>query len=196
VLMSDRRELFILDQHAAHERVAFELLQSEPNTQPASVPLLVPRIIELTKDQIATLESCRDEFALMGVVVEPFGDDAYRICALPGGYGERHFDLVGILDDLAADPIPSTKVAADLQSGSVNVASDLQVGLARKRREKLLATIACHSVVRAHEPLSLQEQLTLYERLRACREPHTCPHGRPTMLRFDAATLAKAFRRT
>jgi DNA mismatch repair protein MutL len=64
------------------------------------------------------------------------------------------------------------------------------------RRRRILATVACHSVVRAHEPLSLQEQVTLYERLRACRDPQTCPHGRPTVLRLGASELAKAFKRT
>jgi DNA mismatch repair protein MutL len=49
--------------------------------------------------------------------------------------------------------------------------------------------------VRAHETLSLQEQSALYEHLQRCADPHTCPHGRPTMLRLDAASLAKAFGR-
>jgi DNA mismatch repair protein MutL len=79
-----------------------------------------------------------------------------------------------VLDDLAADDAP--REGAD-------------------HRRRLLATIACHSVVRAHEPLAMQEQVALIQRLRACRDPHTCPHGRPTMIRLDAATLAKAFKR-
>jgi DNA mismatch repair protein MutL len=170
IVISDAQEVLILDQHAAHERVAFEALEAGASSHDVCAPLLVPRIVELTRDQIVVLESHHDDLVDMGIAVEPFGDDAYRIVALPGGYGERHFDLPAILDELGTfDPV----------SG----------------RQKLLATIACHSVVRAHEPLSAQEQLTLYERLRACRDPQTCPHGRPTMLRFDATTLAKAFRR-
>ncbi len=183
IVISDRHELLIIDQHAAHERIAFEALEARAGVAEASAPLLLPRIVELTPDQIATLENCQDDLAAMGVVIEPFGDDAYRLSALPSGYGERRFDLAGVLDDL------------------VNVATDLQVGsdrgnAASQRRQKLLATVACHSVVRAHEPLSLQEQLTLYDRLRACHDPQTCPHGRPTTLRFDAEALARAFKRT
>jgi DNA mismatch repair protein MutL len=106
--------------------------------------------------------------------VEQFGDNAFRIRSLPAGYEKRRFDLAGVLDDLAADDAP--REGPD-------------------HRRRLLATIACHSVVRAHEPLALQEQVALVERLRSCADPHTCPHGRPTMLRLDAATLAKAFRR-
>jgi DNA mismatch repair protein MutL len=208
IVMSDRRELCIIDQHAAHERVAFETLAGQSSERCASAPLLVPEVVELTKDQVTTLESFREELAAMGIVVEPFGDDAYRICALPTGYAERHLDLRALLDDLsasvapadiaadhvAADHVAADHVAADHVAAD-HVAADLQVGFAASRRRKILASIACHSVVRAHEQLSTQEQRTLYERLRNCREPLTCPHGRPTMLRFDASSLAKAFRR-
>jgi len=185
VIIRDGEQLLVLDQHAAHERVAFEALAEHDPARAGSAPLLLPKIVELSIDQIATLETFREELEAMGVVVEPFGDDAYRISALPFGYGERRFDLVGILDDLAS-----------AKNDAEPVAADLQVGLAStRRRDKILASVACHSVVRAHEPLSLQEQVTLYERLRACREPQTCPHGRPTLLRFDPVSLAKAFHR-
>ena len=93
---------------------------------------------------------------------------------MPAGYEKRRFDLAGMLDDLAADDAPREGIA---------------------HRNRLFATIACHSVVRAHEPLSLAEQVALYDRLQRCRDPHTCPHGRPTVLRIDAASLAKAFGR-
>lgn len=180
VVVREGQELVVLDQHAAHERVAFEALRDGDAARVGSAPLLLPKIVELSPDQIATLETCRDELDAMGVTVEQFGDDAYRISALPFGYGERRFDLVGILDD----------VAEELQR------SNGAAGTSETRRLRILASVACHSVVRAHEPLSPQEQLTLYERLRACREPQTCPHGRPTMLRLDPVSLAKAFHRT
>jgi DNA mismatch repair protein MutL len=133
---------------------------------------LLPRIVELTPDQAATLAIHEAALASIGVEIEPFGDDAYRVNAVPGGYEQRRFDLPAILDDLADE-----------------------TGI-EDRQRRLLATVACHSVVRAHEPLSVQEQVTLYERLRQCRDPKTCPHGRPTTLRLDAVELAKAFKRT
>jgi DNA mismatch repair protein MutL len=178
VVIREGQELIVLDQHAAHERVAFEALQTQVASKTSSAPLLLPKIVELSASQIATLESYCEELAAMGVVVEPFGDDAYRISALPFGYGERRFDLAGILEDLETD-------AERNGAGRTG----------EKRRANILASVACHSVVRAHEPMSPQEQLTLYERLRACREPQTCPHGRPTMLRLDPTALAKAFHR-
>lgn len=174
IVISDAAGLLILDQHAAHERIAFEALQAQ-QISPAGPAMLFPRIVELTPDQAATLETCSAELAAMGIAVEHFGDSAYRINALPSGYGERRFDLAGILEDIAGSP-------HDDHAGDL--------------RRHLLASVACHSVVRAHEALSMQEQVTLYERLRACREPQTCPHGRPTMLRLDAAQLKGAFKRT
>lgn len=183
IVISDRRELVVIDQHAAHERVVFEALGGG-NVGAASTPLLLPRIVELTPDQVQALEAHKDDLDELGITVEPFGDDAYRISALPGGAGERRFDLAGVLDDLAAE------------RGATNQGNGASGDVLAQRRQRLLATVACHSVVRAHEPLSLQEQVTLYNRLRECHDPHTCPHGRPTMLRLDADALAKAFKRT
>ncbi len=181
IVISDDSGLLIVDQHAAHERIAYEVLETQNPVQ-ESTPLLLPKIVELTPDQAATLEANAEEFAAAGVEIERFGDNAYRISALPSGYGERHFDIAAILDDLGADDRSNSNEAAGERL--------------RQRRKRLLATVACHSVVRAHEALTLQEQVTLYERLRNCRDPHTCPHGRPTTLRLDAAELAKAFKRT
>ena len=174
IVAGDADGLFIIDQHAAHERVAFEAIVEHAGDSDASAPLLFPTIVELTDAQAAVLYDHLDELAAAGVAIEPFGEGAFRISALPAGYDKRRFDLAGILDDLAADDAAREGIA---------------------HRNRLLATIACHSVVRAHETLSLQEQSALYERLQRCADPHTCPHGRPTMLRLDAASLARAFGR-
>jgi DNA mismatch repair protein MutL len=174
IAASDGASLMLIDQHAAHERIAFEVLLAGTGATDITAPMLFPTVVELTPDRAAVLDEHREELAAAGVEVERFGEDAYRIASLPAGYEKRRFDLAGVLDDLVAD-----------ETG--------RQGL--DHRHRLLASIACHSVVRAHEPLALQEQVALLERLRACDDPHTCPHGRPTMLRLDAATLAKAFKR-
>ncbi len=174
IAATDGASLMLIDQHAAHERIAFEALQRGAGAPDIAAPMLFATVVELTPDRAAALHDHRDELLAIGVDVEQFGDNAFRIRSLPAGYEKRRFDLAGVLDDLAADDAP--REGPD-------------------HRRRLLATIACHSVVRAHEPLALQEQVALVERLRSCADPHTCPHGRPTMLRLDAATLAKAFRR-
>ena len=174
IAAGDAQGLFIIDQHAAHERIAYEAILDREGDAESGAPLLFPTIVELTDSQAVALNENLDMLAQAGVVVEPFGEGAFRICALPAGYEKRRFDLAGMLDDLAADDAAREGVA---------------------HRNRLFATIACHSVVRAHEPLSLAEQAALYDRLQRCRDPHTCPHGRPTVLRIDAASLAKAFGR-
>jgi DNA mismatch repair protein MutL len=174
IAASDGTGLLLIDQHAAHERIAFEALLAGNGAADVAAPLLFATVVELTPDRAAALHELREELSAIGVEVEQFGENAYRIRSLPAGYEKRRFDLSGVLDDLAADDAP--REGAD-------------------HRTRLLATIACHSVVRAHEPLALQEQVALFQRLRLCRDPHTCPHGRPTMIRLDAATLAKAFKR-
>jgi DNA mismatch repair protein MutL len=174
IVAADRAGLLVIDQHAAHERIAYEAILAREGAGEAGTPLLVPQIVELSDAQVAVLHDHEDELALAGVRVEPFGERAYRLVALPSGYEKRRFDLSAMLDDLLSDDAAREGPA---------------------HRNRVLATIACHSVVRAHEPLSLQEQAALYQRLQTCKDPHTCPHGRPTMLRIDAASLTKAFRR-
>jgi len=185
IVISDASEPVIVDQHAAHERIAYEALEAGDDARARSAPLLLPRIVELTPDQAATLAAYEEDLAAIGLEIERFGDDAYRINAVPGGYEQRRFDLHGILDDLVGEERQPPK------NGEQHIGS---TALQRSRR-RVLATVACHSVVRAHEPLSLQEQVTLYERLRLCHDPQTCPHGRPTMLRLDAVELSRAFKR-
>ena len=174
IVAANDGELFVIDQHAAHERIAYENILEGAQARETSAPLLFPTLVELTPGRAALLHEFEVDLLAAGVVVEPFGDGSYRICSLPGGYEKRRFDLGAMLDDLASDD-----------------ASREGVG----HRNRVLATIACHSVVRAGEALSLQEQSSLYERLLQCKEPHTCPHGRPTMLRLDGAALARAFKR-
>lgn len=174
ILVGDGDMLLILDQHAAHERVAYEALLESDSRDTTAEPLLFPTLVELSPEQAATLEACRDELTAAGIEIECFGEMTYRIVALPATFARRRLDLIGMLSELAQ---PEGSPAPE------------------ERRRRLLATIACHSVVRAHERLSLQEQIALYDSLRQCVAPHTCPHGRPTMLHLDAAHLAKAFDR-
>ena len=174
IVAGDASGVVVVDQHAAHERIAYEALLDRSGAGEIRAAPLLPAIVELTPAHAALLQDLEAELAGAGIIVERYDGSAYRIVELPAGYERRRFDLIGILDDLAADDAPREGTA---------------------HRNRLLATIACHSVVRAHEPLALQEQVALLERLRRCRDPHTCPHGRPTMVRLDARALAKAFSR-
>ena len=106
-----------------------------------------------------------------GLEIEPFGERTYRIVATPFGYGARRFDLDGFLDDLSEDPKQ------------------------RDVRERVWASLACHSVTVAGERLELDEMTTLVERLQSCENPMHCPHGRPTMVRLSPTEIARMFKR-
>jgi DNA mismatch repair protein MutL len=172
ILALDRDALVLVDQHAAHERIAYEAIVQRARERAPSEPLLVPYLVELDAAQVPRFEAIREAMAEAGFVAEPFGDNAYRVVATPAGYGARRFDLRPFLADVG-DEIP---------------------GLSP--HERIWATLACHSVVRAGDRLELAEMSALIARLEHCANPMHCPHGRPTVVRIGAADVARMFKRT
>jgi DNA mismatch repair protein MutL len=171
ILASDGDSLLLLDQHAAHERIAYEEIVHRARSQAPSEPLLVPVVVELDPEQTSALDRTLDLLREGGLEIESFGERSYRIVATPAGYGARPFDLQGFLDDLSAEPKQ------------------------RDVRERIWASLACHSVTVAGERLEPAEMTTLVERLQQCENPMHCPHGRPTLLRLRPDDLAKMFKR-
>jgi DNA mismatch repair protein MutL len=173
ILATDGRALVLVDQHAAHERVAFEAIaERAARGAPASEPLLLPYTIELDADDADRFERSRAALAEAGLDAEPFGERAYRIAATPAGYGARAFDVRAYIDDLG-DDVP---------------------GLSST--ERVWASLACHSVTRAGERLERAEMDALLARLIRCENPMHCPHGRPTIVRIEADAIARMFKRT
>ncbi|MBD5633620.1 MAG: hypothetical protein IAI49_03985 [Candidatus Eremiobacteraeota bacterium] len=173
VLGTDGRALVLIDQHAAHERVAFEAISERAERgAAASEALLLPYTIELDADEAERFERSRPALAAAGLEAEPFGERAYRIVATPAGYGARAFDIRGYIADLGDD-------IAGLSA-----------------RERVWASLACHSVARAGERLERAEMTALVARLIRCKNPMHCPHGRPTIVRIEADAIARMFKRT
>jgi DNA mismatch repair protein MutL len=171
VLASDGDGLLLLDQHAAHERIAYETIVERAREHAPSEPLLVPIVVELDAQQAVALDRAAALLREAGLEIEPFGDRTYRITATPAGYGARPFDLAGFLADLTEEP------------------------KMRDVRERVWASLACHSVTVAGERLELDEMQSLIERLAVCANPMHCPHGRPTMVRLGPSEIAKMFKR-
>jgi DNA mismatch repair protein MutL len=171
ILASDGESLLLVDQHAAHERIAYETIVARARERAPSEPLLVPLSIELDATQSAALDRALEVLAEGGLDVEPFGERSYRISSTPAGYGARAFDLAGFLDDLTLDPKQ------------------------RDVRERIWASLACHSVTVAGERLEPEEMTTLVDRLQTCANPMHCPHGRPTMVRLGPLEIARMFKR-
>ncbi|HET6276525.1 MAG TPA: DNA mismatch repair endonuclease MutL [Candidatus Cybelea sp.] len=171
ILASDGEALLLVDQHAAHERIAYESIVAAARRNAASEPLLVPHLFELDAARSAVLDRTIDLLREGGLEIEPFGERTYRIVATPFGYGARSFDINGFIDDLSDEPKQ------------------------RDVRERVWASLACHSVTTAGEPLEAPEMTTLVERLQTCENPMHCPHGRPTMVRLASSEIARMFKR-
>jgi DNA mismatch repair protein MutL len=173
VLATDGNALVLVDQHAAHERVAFETIADRARRgEPVSEPLLIPFSIELDATEAARFEAARDALTAAGLEAEPFGERSYRVTATPAGYGARAFDVRALVADLG-DDIPGLDA-----------------------RERAWASLACHSVVRAGEALETEEMAALLARLVRCANPMHCPHGRPTIVRIEAGAIARMFKRS
>jgi len=171
ILASDGDALLLVDQHAAHERIAYESIVARAQAEAPSEPMLVPLVLELDGVQSAALERVAEVLREGGLEVETFGDRTFRVTATPAGYGSRPFDFRGFLADLTEDPKQ------------------------RDVRERIWASLACHSVTVAGERLEPDEMTTLVDRLQRCANPMHCPHGRPTMVRLDPDDVARMFKR-
>jgi DNA mismatch repair protein MutL len=171
ILASDGRALVLVDQHAAHERIAYEKIVDAAQQHAPGEALLVPLTFELGPSESAALDRMLEILREGGLEIENFGERTYRIVATPAGYRSRAFDIAGFLDDLTEEPKQ------------------------RDVRERVWASLACHSVTRAGERLDMAEMQTLVERLQRCENPMHCPHGRPTIVRMDSQAIQKLFKR-
>ena len=166
--------MYLVDQHAAHERVVFDRLREQATSNsPQSQPLLQPVSVELTPAQLDVLQSNVTLLASHGFQIEPFGEGTYLVRAVPTALNAR-------------DPARSFTDLLDL------VAFE---GLMRQQEDALTASLACHSAIRAGKALSGEEMRALLEQLEATDNPHTCPHGRPTLLHFSEYQMEREFGR-
>ena len=167
--------MYLVDQHAAHERVLYERFLKQQRDGVSEVqPLLQPASVELTASQRASLESFGEELAATGLTVEPFGDGAYLVRAVPPALagGDVTRTVGELLDLLGREDGPADEPA-----------------------HRVAASLACHAAVRAGQTMSEEEQRELLRLLEDAEHPRTCPHGRPTMIHLSAAALARQFRR-
>jgi DNA mismatch repair protein MutL len=169
--------LALIDQHAAHERVAFEKLRRQLEAgKVESQTLLIPETVELSPGEIMLLEENLAMMERFGVVLEPFGPGCYEITAVPAllPAGDSRQVVRQMIAELA----------------EVDVSARL-----RQRLEDRLATIACHSVVRANRALEIDEIRALLGDLDRIEFATQCPHGRPVLRQFRRDELEKLFKR-
>lgn len=166
--------LYLIDQHAAHERILFEQVKQQWSDQQVEVQgLLEPATFEVSPRQDEVLKSHYENLAEFGFSIEPFGDRTYLVRAVPALlHGE---DWMALLKELL-DSSPG--------------------GDKGNWTEKVTISIACHSAVRAGQALNNDEMRELLQQLEHVALPNTCPHGRPTMIHLSSRQLEKEFHRS
>ncbi len=175
-LVALKDKLFIIDQHAAHEKVKYERLVKELEAKAVSSQELNPPIvISLTGREEEILQEFQEHFRLMGFEFEEFGSSSYMIRSMPAdlyGYGEKEFFL-DILDEIADNPMKGTPDVI-LQK---------------------LASMACKAAVKGNHSLSQAEAEALIDELLGLDDPYHCPHGRPTIISMTKYEIEKKFKR-
>lgn len=172
--------LYVIDQHAAHERIFFERLYAAAQETEAPVqPLLFPIALDLTPAQMALWQENQAIFRESGLMAEPFGGNTLLIKGMPADLGEAHAARLvsDFLDRLQEEQVPAG-------------ASVLE------RRQRVLAAMAaCKAAIKARDALQPEEIQALLNDLAACASPTTCPHGRPTLICIGTTELEKRFKR-
>ncbi len=168
--------LYLIDQHAAHERVLYEQLHAErAGANVAIQELLDPAPIQLTPAQSAIFEAQRDALASVGFRIEPFGTQTLLLRAVPAVLknGDPRATLIAIIDEMEQGEEPLEKSA-----------------------EARLISSVCKSIaVKGGQVLSLEEMRELVRRLEHTAAPRTCPHGRPTAIHLNVSQLEREFGR-
>ncbi|WP_243371469.1 DNA mismatch repair endonuclease MutL [Geotalea sp. SG265] len=177
ILCQDGTDLIVIDQHAAHERVAFERLKTQfASLGVASQRLLFPETVEFSFKEGAAIREHLLELTRIGFSLEEFGGSTWLVQAVPQILAGR--DHLTTLRD----------ILEELQS----------LGRSRSFQdvlEDILARIACHSVVRGSHPLSNQEIRALFRQMDATEFSSNCPHGRPVSQKLTLAEIEKMFKR-
>ncbi len=199
--------MYLIDQHAAHERVVFEQILAGRREQTAtSQGLLTPATVQLTTRQQDAIAPLSDLLSSYGFEWETFGDDAILLRAMPATLKESEAPqaFLEVLDERSGgeiDDYPSVIPAkAGIQSSPDEAdTSDTVITQAADavdmRERRVAATIACHSTVRAGQTLSLAEMESLITLFSDANFPRLCPHGRPTMVHLSSAQLERQFGR-
>ncbi|PQP81851.1 DNA mismatch repair protein MutL [Paenibacillus sp. PCH8] len=168
--------LYLIDQHAAHERVNYEYYYEQfGNPAQASQELLLPITLEFTPSETEKLKTRLAWFEQAGVYLEHFGGQTFRVRSHPFWFPQG--DEKDIIEEM-----------------SEWVLSERSIDIA-KMREAASIMCSCKASIKANQKLTDQEAEVLIQRLGSCRQPYTCPHGRPIVISFSTYDLEKLFKR-
>ncbi|MFY9189539.1 MAG: DNA mismatch repair endonuclease MutL [bacterium] len=169
--------IYLLDQHAAHERVLYEQIGETWNQSAISLQhLLVPYTFDVTETELALWKQRKELWQETGIVLERFGPRTLALRSIP--------------------QIMSSEAAITLTQELLNEESDPQDQLTwEQQRQRLQVTLACHAAIRAGQSVTVEDANLLLTQLSHCQHPYNCPHGRPTLVWLSRDELDRRFRR-
>lgn len=175
IILQNDKQLLLIDQHAAHERILYEKLMREIDAGVGSQMLMVAQVVQVTPQDAAKIETYAEEIKAAGFEIEPFGDNAYQIRAVPNvlGVPQSRSAFLEMVDHL----------------GELRVLSTQQ-----KRRDAILQ-MACKKAIKGGDKLTMDEIRPLLSDMLASSAPPTCPHGRPLVVALSRSEIEKRFRR-
>lgn len=177
IIAENEDGMYIIDQHAANERVNYEYyLREMSNPKPITMDLLVPITLELTSNEYIILKEHFDILDQLGIGYEEFGFQTLLIRSVPVWLTKSNievalrkiFDIITVREDFRLD----------------------------RYLDHIAATVACRASIKANDHIELSSMEVLLERLRSCENPFTCPHGRPTIITYSKYDLEKLFKRS
>ena len=167
IIIEVENEIFLIDQHAAHERVLYEKIKEnyKKKVSQNSQMMLMPEVINLTHREMEFVKNNIEIFKNTGFDIEIFGENSVKINGIPDlEYKAKTQNIfMDILDEMLTNERTSIK--------------DVE--------ERFIATVACKTAVKANMDLSVQEVENLIQSLLSLNNPYTCPHGRPTTIKID-----------
>ena len=168
--------LYLIDQHAAHERILYEkMLDAAANGTVVSQTLLEPAVVQLPPWQASRLEENMEVLTRLGFQIEEFGPSAFRVTAMPMLFekGSPAAAIAAVVEDIENDEVPMAGLTS----------------------ERVASYVCKRMAVKGGQTLTTEEQRALLRDLEQCRSPRTCPHGRPTMIHLSIDMLEKQFGR-
>jgi DNA mismatch repair protein MutL len=168
-------ELLLIDQHAAHERILYEQVTAQVQETRPSQELISPVVLHRTSGEAAILKDLLPTLALEGFIFEEFGGDSFLVRAVPVVLGR--LEDTTIIDEIISDLV--SEEAAQMVSN----------------RERITRIVACRGAVKAGTVCTREQCQRIVDQLRRMKNPFTCPHGRPTMIRFTRKELDTMFKR-
>ncbi|WP_240375727.1 DNA mismatch repair endonuclease MutL [Bacillus piscicola] len=176
ILTQNEEGLYIIDQHAAQERIFYEYYRERiAETKPELQELMVPLTLEFSAVEETIVQMNQSKLEEVGVFLEPFGQRTYRVSAYPVWFpsGEEESTIRELLEQLK-------------QGKKISI---------QKLREAAAILMSCKAAIKANRYLRQDEMQALITRLGQCEVPFTCPHGRPILIHFSSYDMEKMFKR-